>query len=304
MLSKEEIEQHTKNYKIQASRILKFDGENPAKIRSNSEWHDKLTAIDFVQIAANFTFQQLKERDLFEKRLKSGEDVYLNELLYPIMQAYDSVAMEVDVELGGTDQTFNMLLGRKLVRALLGKEKFVMTVPLLTDAQGNKIGKTEGNVIGIADKPNELYAKIMALGDESIVPCLTLLTDMSMAEINKIKDSISKGENPLAFKKKLAFELTKLFNSEEEARGAQEFFEKTFQERKPEYGLKIPLGDTFAATISPFVLSRSASSAKRLIKQGGVDVNKRTITDVTYKLKSGDQLRIGSQTFGTVTQEK
>lgn len=304
ILSADEIEKNAKKYKEQASKILEFAGKNPAEVKFNSEWLGKMSAIDFIKLARNVTYGQLKERDLFEKRIKGGEDVFVNELLYPIMQAYDSIAMNVDLELGGTDQTFNMLMGRKLMRNVLKKEKFVMTVPLLTDSEGNKIGKTEGNVIGISDPANEFYGKILALGDDSIVPCLTLLTDVPTGEIEAIKNKIEKGENPLPFKKKLAFELTKLFNSEQEAIKAQDIFEKTFQKKTevPPGGeisiseSSLPLLDLVFATKK--VTSRS--EAKRLITQKAVDIDGRTIDDPTREIEipeSGIVIKIGKIKF-------
>jgi tyrosyl-tRNA synthetase len=190
VLTKEEVLENAKTYKEQAGRILKFDGDNPAEIKYNSEWLGKMSAIEFLQLSHNLTYAQVIERDMFQERIKKGNDIYMNEFLYPFMQAYDSVAMNVDLEIGGQDQKFNMLMGRKLMRNILHKEKYVMTLPLLTDSKGTKIGKTEGNVIGLTDPANEFYAKIMSLSDDSIVNCFTILTDKPLGEMAKIHLSL------------------------------------------------------------------------------------------------------------------
>src|SRR3989344_9188008 len=149
-----ELRENGKSYVMQASKIVRFDGTNPVKILYNGDWLNKLTLVDILELAGHFSWQQLAERDLYQERIKSGETLNFREALYPLLQGYDSVSMNVDLEQGGVAQTFNMIAGRQLVRQMLGKEKFVMTVPLLADAQGTKIGKTEGNVIGLTDAPS------------------------------------------------------------------------------------------------------------------------------------------------------
>lgn len=228
----DELRQNGKDYVMQAGKIVRFNGPNPVEIRYNGDWLNKLGYSEILDLAGHFSLQQMLERDLYQERLKSGTTLSLREFLYPLFQGYDSVAMNVDLELGGSDQTFNMLAGRTLVKTILGKEKFVMTVPLLTDSKGVKIGKTEGNVIGLTDASGDFYGKIMALGDEAIIPCFTLLTDKPLEEIEEIKKKISAGENPMKYKKQLAFELTREFNSDTEAEEAQAEFEKVFQKRQ------------------------------------------------------------------------
>ena len=297
VLTREEVLENAKTYKEQAGRILKFDGENPVEIKYNSEWLGKMSAIEFLQLSHNLTYTQVVERDMFQERLKKRQDVYMNEFLYPFMQAYDSVAMNVDLEIGGQDQKFNMLMGRKLMRNILHKEKYVMTLPLLTDSKGNKIGKTEGNVIGLTDSAKEFYAKIMSLSDNSIVNCFTILTDKSIGEIKQIEKDIAKGKNPFEFKKQLAFDLTKWLNSEKDAKEAQANFEKTFQERAPEFNIKVNAGESLIKPIIPFTNRQSVSAAKELIKQGAVDINGQKVTDGSTTLKTGDEIKVGGRTF-------
>lgn len=301
-----ELRQNGKDYLMQSSKIVRFDGPNPVKILYNGDWLNKLNLTKLLDIAGHFTLQQMLERDLYQERLKSGVDLSLREFLYPLLQGYDSVAMKVDLELGGSDQTFNMLQGRKLVRAMLGKEKFVMTTPLLSDNKGIKIGKTEGNVIGITDPPNDFYGKIMNLGDEAIIPCFTLLTDMLLEEIDKIKQALEGGENPMTFKKKLAFELTRQFNSELAAESAQMQFEKTFQERDlsgtmDEYTLdRLPANPIGIIDLMLTTgLASSKSEARRLVEQNAVEID-MTLVDLVHTnvhLKPGMTLKVGKKRF-------
>src|SRR3989344_1418673 len=224
-LSLDELKRNSRDYVMQAAKIVRFEGENKAEILYNSDWLNKLTLVDILSIAGHFTLQQLEERDMYQQRKKRGDDINFREFLYPLLQGYDSVAMNIDLEIGGVDQTFNMLAGRKLVREMQGKEKFVMTTPLLSDSSGKKIGKTEGNVIALNADPIDFYGMIMSLPDEVIATCFEVITDISLEEVVNIKKALANGENPMTFKKKLAFSLTRLLNSEEKAKSAQEFFE-------------------------------------------------------------------------------
>lgn len=279
-MTRDELRANAVDYVKQASKIVRFDGENPVEILYNSEWLNKLDLVKILDIAGHFTWQQLAERDLYQERIKSGGELNFREALYPLLQGYDSVAMNVDLELGGTDQTFNMLCGRQLVKQMLNKEKFVMTVPLLADSKGVKIGKTEGNVIGITDAPSDFYGKIMSLGDDAIIPCLTLLTDTPEDDIRSIQTKMTAGENPMVFKKQLAFTLTKQFNSEKDAATAQLEFETRFQKGQvsqsdlPKISLtSLKTNSPMADTLVAFGLASSKSEAKRLIEQKAVKID-------------------------------
>ncbi|HSX18915.1 MAG TPA: tyrosine--tRNA ligase, partial [Candidatus Saccharimonadales bacterium] len=227
-LEKEVVEENAKEYKKQAGKILKFDGDNPVKIRFNSEWLDPMTAYNFVSLASETTFVQIIERDMFQKRIKTGKNLSLQEILYPLIQGYDSVAMDVDVEVGGHDQLFNMMMGRHLMRKLKGKDKFVMTLPLLTDKEGNKIGKTSGNAVALTDTPTMIFGDIMSIPDNVIYDSLLCMTDISIEKKESINKAMIQGENPVQFKKLLAFEVVKQLHGEEAAKKAQEDFENTF----------------------------------------------------------------------------
>ena len=301
-LTGEELRDNAKEYVMQASKIVRFEGNNAVKILYNGEWLNKLSLVEILDIISHFSLQQLSERDLFQERIKRGESVNLREFIYPLLQGYDSVAMEVDLELGGSDQTFNMLVGRQLVKDYLIKEKFVMTTPLLTDSTGKKIGKTEGNVIALTDTPEDLFGKIMALGDDVIVKALEYLTDISTLEIRDIDNSLKNGMNPIQFKKLLAFEIVKQLNTEEEANRAQEYFEKTIQQKElpDEIPVYMYTGRNEIEITDLLILVRFSSSkaeAKRLIEQGGVEIDGERITDPnkTVLVKNDMIIRVGKR---------
>ena len=290
-LTRKQVVSNLKDFQKQASRVLQFDGENAAEIKFNSEWLSKLRMEDIIELASNFTVQQFVERDMFQVRIKEEKPIYLHEFLYPLMVGYDSVVMGVDLEIGGNDQLFNMLAGRTLAKTLKNKNKFVMTLKLLTDEKGQKMGKTEGNAIFLSDSANSIYGKIMAWSDNFLDSAIELLTDLKRSELKL---------SPIELKKKLAHSVVAQVHGIKEANKAQEHFEKTYQKREPEYNTKIQLADNFAGTIAPYTSNASISEAKRLITQGGVDINGHTITDPTHKLKRGDRIKIGKTTFGKI----
>lgn len=301
--TREELKKNAKNYVMQASKIVRFDGEHAAEILYNGEWLNTLKLADILKIAGHFTVQQFLERDMYQERIKVGEGISLREFLYPLLQGYDSVAMNVNMEIGGTDQTFNMLVGRTLVQRMLHNEKYVVTVPLLADSKGVKIGKSEGNVIGITDAPETLYAKIMTLGDDSITNCFTLLTDTSEKDIEEMKRKMEAGENPMTYKKKLAFELTQYFHSEEKAVKAQESFEHIVQKGEipndiPQFTVERRSWVVLDLLIqSKLVVSRS--EARRLIDQRAVELNGIMIEPGTHEitLNHQDIIRVGKRKY-------
>jgi len=298
ILTHQETLANARAYKEQASKILKFDGNNPAEVFFNGDWLGKLTAIEFLKIAGNLTYSQMVARDMFQERMKQNQDIYINEFLYPVMQAYDSVAMDIDLEIGGKDQTFNMLMGRKLMRNMLKKEKFVITTKLLEDSQGVKIGKTEGNAIALDDKPEDLYGKIMAFPDEAIAQCFEFFTTLPMNEIPV--------GNPLEAKKKLAFEIVKDLNDEEKAKKARSFWENTFQKREtPEDIMEVSLeeGMTLMDILVLHEIVSSKSDFRRLIKEGAItDLNTdETVRDLQIVPEPGTKFRIGKHRFVRVS---
>ncbi len=283
----DELRKNALDYVKQASKIVNFEGDNPIEIKYNGDWLNKLNLTKLLDLAGHFTVQQMIERDMFQKRIKENASINLREFLYPLLQGYDSVAMNVDLELGGTDQTFNMLAGRQLVKDYLQKEKFVMTTPLLTDSKGTKIGKSEGNVIALIDKPGDLFGKVMTLPDDVIAKAFEYLTDIPMEDIKKISEDMSKGINPVNHKKELAFEIVKQLNDDLSANKAQEEFEKVIQNKEQPSELKISVFDesfaseaSIAAAMTATGTASSISDAKRTAEQGGVSINGELIKDV------------------------
>lgn len=302
-LTEEELKQNAKDYVMQAAKLVDFKGENPVEIVYNGDWLTKLTLKDMLDIAGHFSLQQLAERDMFQERMKKGEPVNLREFLYPLLQGYDSVAISADVELGGSDQMFNMMAGRTLVREMQNKEKYVMTTPLLTDSEGRKIGKTEGNVIALNDRPEDLFGKIMALPDDVIVKGMEYLTNIPMDEIEDIKQQLADDAHPVPFKKQLAFAIVEQLNDKEAAEKAQKEFEVVVQ------GEGIP-SDIPAITVKEnlFLISEllvttglasSKSEAKRLIEQGGVEIDNERIQDGMQEIPIEDEIlvRVGKRKY-------
>ncbi len=303
--SRKELRHNAKDYVMQAKKIVKFDGKNPVEILYNGDWLNNLNLVDILNIAENFSLQQLSERDMYQERIKRGEMVNLREFLYPLLQGYDSVALDVDLELGGSDQTFNMLCGRTLMKSMKKKDKFVMTVPLLADSSGRKIGKTEGNTIALDDKPEELYGKIMAFPDDVIVKCFECLTLVPMEKVATIEKAISGGANPMIYKKELAFAIVSELNSEKKAEQAEKTFVNTFQKREiPEDVLVVPSSTPEISIVDYIVeagLSKSKSDARRKIEQGGVELGGEKIMD-HKKILSGKKdnrkiLKVGKKDF-------
>lgn len=280
-LTKKQIEENAVNYKKLISKILDLNKSN-IRFLHNEEWTNKLSPEDMLELASYFTVSQLLERDMFQERTKMGKEIYVHEFLYPIFQAYDSVTMDVDMEIGGNDQTFNMLAGRTLMKKVKNKEKFVLTTKLLTDPTGKKMGKTEGNLITLDEAPTEIFGKVMAWPDGMIALGLELLTDVPMHEIQTI--NIQK--EPMKYKKKLAFEIIKQLNDQNAAEQALENFEKTVQKKETPEEIPfiiLPTTKTSGASISQMMpeigMASSVSEAKRLIEQGGTVVQGKRITD-------------------------
>ena len=305
-LTRKQVLENAKHYQEQASKILDFSGKNPVELKYNSEWLAKLTFTEVLELASHFTVQQMLERDMFQERLKQNKPISLPEFFYPLMQGYDSVAMDVDLEVGGSDQTFNMLAGRELMKDIKKKEKFVLTVPLLTDSKGVKIGKTEGNVIAICAEPNDLYGKIMTLSDDVIVDTLKLGTGMPMEKIDLIEKELRAGKNPRDYKAKLAFTMVEQYNDKESAKKAAAEFDKIFKDKgKPQDVPELQVTKTEYPPMDLLVdleLVSSKSEAKRIMEQGGFKLNDKKISDwkQPLKLQDGDMLQVGKRKFARI----
>jgi len=294
-----QIKENLKEYKKQASSILNFKGKNKVEVKYNSKWLSKMNLDDFMGLAEHFTVPRLLERDMFQKRLKEGKTIHLHEFLYPVMQAYDSVAMNVDGEVGGNDQTFNMLAGRELMKDVSKKEKFVLTGKLLTDSSGKKMGKTEGNMIALSDSPEDMFGKVMSWTDGMIVNGFELCTIIPMVEVKEIEKSLESGGNPRDYKLKLAYEVVKTFLSEDGAKKGQANFEKVIQSKdKPEEIKELTPSKFDIITVlveAGFV--KSTTEARQNIKGGGVKVNDKKIEDHAVEVKTGDIVQKGKRFF-------
>lgn len=283
VLTKEQIAHNLKNYVEQASHIIDIDNkENPVEIKYNSEWLDKLTFAEIIELASEFTVQQMLKRSMFQERLKEDRPIYLNEFLYPLMQGYDSVMMEVDVEVGGNDQLFNMLAGRDMVFNHLNKEKIVIAGKLLEATGGEKMGKSEGNMVRLDDSAKDIYGKIMSFEDEKILIGFEILTNATLPELDEYKKRLESGENPMILKKELAYRITKEIKSKEEAENAQKVFESVFQKKDVEGEIpttfvkenKLPLNNLLVE----IGFAKSKSDARRLVDQGAVKINEEKKT--------------------------
>jgi len=302
-LTIEQVNENLKLYKEQASSIIDIDNpENPVQILYNYDWLSKLSFADVVELASQFTVQQMLKRSMFQKRLEEDRPIGLHEFLYPLMQGYDSVAMDVDVEVGGNDQLFNMLAGRTLVKALKNKEKIVIAGKLLTTAEGAKMGKSEGNMIMLSDSSENIYGKVMAFPDEHIVPGFELLTSMELEEVEDIKQKLEKGENPVGLKKQLAHQLTKELKGEGAADAAQKYFEEIFQNKSFETDIETfkGIGKNVLDHMTESGICKSKGEARRLIQQNAVKHENTLITDSTQVISAQGILKVGKQVVNIV----
>jgi len=302
-LSEKQVFENAQTYKHQAKMILNFSGENPVEIKNNSQWLNKLSAIEAARLMRHLTYSQVIKRDMFQQRMKEGKDILISEFFYPFLQAYDSVRMDVDLEVGGSDQMFNMLVGRDLMKKLKRKEKFVITTQLLVDSEGKKMGKSDGNALNIASQPDIFFGEVMNLADSCIAPCFKLITETPLSQVEKIEKALKTNKNPMIFKKQLAFELLKMLHSEKEAKKAQNKFEQVFQKRKlpeeaPVFKTKKKNWKIIDLLIETKLVS-SRGEAKRLINQKAVEINRSPITDhrSPITIKSGHILKVGKRRF-------
>jgi len=301
-LTFEQTREYGQSYFEQASKIL---DPNKTEIKYNSEWLSKLDLHNLIDIMSKFTLQRIIERDDFTNRLKEEQEIALHEILYPIMQAYDSYAINSDVELGGTDQKFNNLMGRDLQRRFGQEPQVVVLMPLLEGTDGSeKMSKSLNNYIGITEPPNEIFGKTMSIPDILIYKYFILCTRLPVTELEEIKKGLENPENnPRDFKRRLAYELVKLYYGEDEAREAMAEFDRIFVRKDipseiDEYhltGEEIKLVNLMTET----QLAGSNAQARRLIEQGGVSINGKKITDINFVVKKGKEqiLKVGKRKF-------
>ncbi|HEY5220893.1 MAG TPA: tyrosine--tRNA ligase [Candidatus Paceibacterota bacterium] len=299
-LTSAQIKKNLKDYLAQIGKIVDL---KKAEVRYNSEWLAKLGFQEISELAEMFTIQQMVERRNFKDRWDAHKEISMRELFYPLMQGYDSVAVKADVELGGTDQLFNLLAGRKIQERYKQKPQDIMTGKMLLGTDGRKMSTSWGNVINIVDAPNDQFGKVMSVRDDQIANYFHLATNVSEKEIKKYVDGIKGGDNPKKVKEILAFEVVKRYHGEKKARAAAESFAKTFSRR--EIPDAIPTLKITNGTILPvdiIVASgvfKSRSEARRLVEQGGFDVDNRPCRDLQspLMLKGGEVIKVGKKRF-------
>ena len=302
-LTREQIESNAQTYYRQASLVL-----DPAKteIRYNSEWSDPLGARGMIQLAAKYTVARMMERDDFTKRFKAGQSISVHEFLYPLMQGYDSVALKSDLELGGTDQKFNLLVGRTLQSEYGQEPQCILTMPLLEGLDGvEKMSKSKGNYIGITEDANTMFAKLLSISDTLMWRYYTLLSFRSEAEIAALKAEVEAGRNPKDAKVMLATEITTRFHSAAAAEAAQADFENRARGGIPDQMPELSLGGApvgIGALLKQAGLAPSTSEAMRLVDGGGVRVDGAVVSDKGLKLERGTYVvQVGKRKFARVT---
>jgi len=302
-LTREQIEANAQTYYRQASLVL-----DPARteIRYNSEWSDPLGARGMIQLAGKYTVARMMERDDFNKRFKAGQSISVHEFLYPLMQGYDSVALKSDLELGGTDQKFNLLVGRHLQQEYGQEPQCILTMPLLEGLDGiEKMSKSKNNYIGIGEAPNSMFAKVLSISDELMWRWYMLLSFRSLADIAALKLEITAGRNPKDAKVALAKEITSRFHNAAAADAAEQDFVNRSKGGVPDDIVEIALSSAplgIAQLLKQAGLAPSTSEGNRLIDGGGVRVDSSVISDKTLKLPVGCYVvQVGKRKFARVT---
>ena len=306
-LDEEEIKENAKSYEKQVFKIL---DPKLTHVRFNSEWSNKLGAEGIIKLASQYNLARMLERDDFSKRYKSNQTIALHEFLYPLIQANDSIALKADIELGGTDQKFNLLVGRELQRAFGQEPQVVITVPILEGLDGkNKMSKSLDNYVGIDEAPNEMFGKIMSISDELMWRWFDLLSFKTTDEIKELKADQTNGRNPRDIKIELAKELISRFHDEESADLAETNFINQFQKKNipddiEEVSLVLSEGSIpLANLLKDCEMTSSTSEAIRMIKQGAVRIDEKKITDTKYKISSGTSAvyQVGKRKFKKIT---
>src|SRR3989339_901824 len=303
--TQEQLEKNAQHYLKQVGKILDV---KKVEVVWNADWLASMTFQDVIKLATHFTVAQMLERDMFQERIANNQPISMHEFFYPLMQGYDSVALKADVEIGGTDQTFNMLAGRTLVKAYQNREKFVITTTLLENpVTGEKLmSKSLGIGIGLDENATDMFGKTMALPDEAIIQCFIDCTYLSMEEIKQLEKKLKAGTNPRDLKIRLAYEIVKIYHSEKEARLAQENFEKVFAKKEmPDDIVEIKLANKKINPVDLLITLKFVSSkneAKRLVEGNGMKVNQEKVNswEKDLNLKAGDIVQAGKRKFAKI----
>ena len=308
ILTREQIEENFQTYKRQAKKFLDF---SKIEVHFNSEWLSKLDFAGVLKLTSHFTLNDFISRELIKKRLSEGKSVSLPEMLYPIMQGYDSMALDTDIQLGGTDQTFNMQAGRTLIKDLKGKDSSIVANGFLPGTDGRKMSKTWGNAIWLEDSPEEVFGKVMSVSDDMIITYYTMGTNVDQAVIDEASRRLESGENPMNLKRELGRIIVKELCGKEEVEAAEEFFQKTVVEKKvdenaPEVKWN---GDTvntedLIKMIVEQGMAASNGEVKRLVEQGGVYLDEVRVEKGGGDLKVGKGIvRVGKRKYIKIVKE-
>jgi len=306
-LTPQEVEQNSETYQQQIFKIL---DKEKTKVVFNSQWMNKMSGVDMIKLAASSTVARMLERDDFSKRYKSGQSIAIHEFLYPLIQGYDSVEMQADVELGGTDQKFNLLMGRQLQEQHGQKPQCVLTMPILEGLDGvQKMSKSLNNYIGIADEPKDMFGKIMSISDDLMWRYFELLSFRPMSEIEGFKQEMQQGKNPRDIKFLLAEEIIARFHNETEATAAREGFIAQFAKNKipddiPELSFEAPAeGYAIANLLKDAGLCSSTSDAMRMIQQGAAKIDGEKVADKSVKIQKGTEgvFQVGKRKFARLS---
>jgi tyrosyl-tRNA synthetase len=287
-----QVKKNLKGWKGQIKNIIDV---NKIEFKFNSKWLSKLNFADIIKLSSEFSVQQMMERDMFQERVKKEKPVFTNEFMYPLMQAYDSVVMDVDLEIGGNDQTFNMLAGRTLMRKMKNKEKFVLTTKLLSDPEGKKMGKTECNMIALTDSPEDMFGKVMSWTDGMIVPALEIVTDVPMEMVRDVEAKLKDGSlNPRDAKLDLAYEVVKIYLGDKAAEAGRDNFKRVVQDKeKPAEIPVIKLEQDEIGVLDLFVkagLAVSNGEVRRLIAEKGLKIDDNLVNSVDLKVKISNEV--------------
>ncbi len=304
-LTREEVKKNMKTYLPQINKILNL---KKTEIRYNSEWFDKKGILFLYELTSKITIQRVLERDDFQKRLKKDKEISILEIIYPLLQGYDSVATKADLEIGGTDQKFNLLMGRKIQKKYNQKPQDIMTLAILEGTDGiRKMSKSLGNYIGITESPDQMYGKIMSIPDSLITKYFSLLTDVPDKEIEKMKKDLKKSRvNPRDLKARLAREIVTLYHTKKQALKAEKEFERIFKKKKKPTKVKSYKLKAKSWLVPDLLLKlklvSSKSEARRLITQGGVKIDDKVIKDWKKKIqvKKDTIIQVGKRKFARI----
>ena len=297
-----------KNAESYAAQVFKILDRERTEVAFNSTWMDKMSSVDMIKLAASHTVARMLERDDFSKRYKGGQPIAIHEFLYPLVQGYDSVALKADIELGGTDQKFNLLMGRELQKHHGQEPQCILTMPLLEGLDGvNKMSKSLGNYVGINEPPNEIFGKLMSISDTLMWRYIDLLSFASNAEIEQKKRAVAEGRNPRDIKVAFAQEIVERFHGRAAAEAALADFETRFKKGDipddiAEVKLSAPGGMAIAQVLKQANLTPSTSEANRMIEQGGVKIDGDKVSDKALKLAPGTYvIQVGKRKFARIT---